>query len=136
MPSSKQATKAKPYGHISSDPLLHQWILFIKYLLQESYLTSSSNSLEVSILPPNILQTNSISMIFPRIYKNGQMSKILPYPFEVDQSYPYNTPSSTYVITTNLLLNTYLLLQSFIPQFTTESQLLNKKPSPIKEPGW
>ena len=142
MPSSKQAIKGQKHhkgishqilSSLTSVDILHN---IIKYLPQgvPTYIIFKLS--RNSIVPPDILQTNSLYMIFPRTYKNGQMSKILPYPFEVDQSYPYNTPSSTYVITTNLLLNTYLLLQSFIPQFTTESQLLNKKPSPIMEPGW
>ena len=92
MPSSKQAIKGQKHhmgishqilSSLTSVDILHN---IKKYLPQgvPTYIIFKLS--RNSIVPPDILQTNSLYMIFPRTYKNGQ---IIPYTFDVDQSYPY-----------------------------------------------
>ena len=92
MQSSKQATPWKRQSTIWAYSRSYLTTLIsmdtfhniIRYLLPSP---SSSKSLENSILVYNRIY--SLCRIWPWTYKNGQMSIILPYPFEVDQFYRY-----------------------------------------------
>ena len=60
----------------------------IKYLLQgvPTYIIFKFS--RNSIVPPDILQTNSLYMIFSPNLQKWSDEYTLPYPFDVDQSYP------------------------------------------------